>query len=89
MSTTELRERVKAGLHGFADRLVALQAAERAAQVAGALYSLGPRFWLFAIGVAMAAKGAAMIHPAAGWLVAGLLIVWDCTKPPTNPRGGR
>ncbi len=50
------------------------------------LLSLGAPFWFFLVGLAMVARGASLVHPAAGWLLAGLLLVWDATRvEPPNP----
>lgn len=50
------------------------------------LSALGPRFWLFAAGLALIALGAYQVHPAAAPFLVGLLLVWDCTRTPPAPR---
>lgn len=58
------------------------------------LGSLGFRFWLFTAGVALVSRGAYLVHPAAGYLLPGLLLIWDATRSvpqqiPTNPYAPR
>lgn len=62
--------------------LAAVRSAVRG--VAAFVSNAGPRFWLMVAGLAMAHRGAEQLHPGAGFLLVGLLVVWDATRNPSK-----
>lgn len=49
------------------------------------LVGLGASFWFFNIGVACVGIGAFRISVSLGWMLIGLLLIWDVTRASTPP----
>lgn len=48
-----------------------------------ALAAVNPRAWFFLVGLACLWRGAESLHAGAGWLLVGLVLVWDSARENT------
>lgn len=51
-----------------------------AIRLARTVASVNPRVWFFLIGLALLWRGAESMHAGAGWLLCGLVLIWDASR---------